>query len=513
MNIHGQSDLGWAEVLLRSFDRARSLTVWLLLVNNEWDQLVNLNCDPSEYCDFNQIEFRSDYQATELFRKITGVPTGIDTHAAALASFWDAEAQCALTNKRLLPLRLSLESVNHYNQPVWLQEFVKVWRSEISSILGRLPLSLDLKFSSGSTFDDRRFIQPMDKMSSRPTCTADAYGVVEPFWSQTLWAKSLIQEQPYRSSPRLVRGNRFTTVPKSAKTDRGICVEPSLNVTHQLSVGSVLRSKLRRVGIDLKFGQSHHQNLVARASLTKGLATIDLSSASDTVSSELVHLLLPPMWYELLDSLRSKETFINGSWHRNSKFSSMGNGFTFELETLIFYTLCTTVAIHTGCELSPITVYGDDIIVPREIGAKVLEALQYFGFTPNKRKTFIGDVPFRESCGADYFNGIPVRGHYLEKLPTSPPEWIALANGIRRMASYDLSRGGDLNHYQPAWLRVIHNVPTADRNFGPVHFGDFVIHTDDTTWWRTRSRNNIHELRVCYPVFTDSSYSYVDRPV
>lgn len=509
--IIDHSDLDWAQALLEGLDRARSLTVWLLVKYSEWGQLVNLTCNPSEYCDFDQLNFRSDYQATELFRKIVDAPTGIDTKQAAIDSFYDAEEQCSRTNRRLYPVMLSMQSVHHYGVPVWLQEFITSWRFEIKMILGPIPNELNFKFSSGSTFDDRRFILPMDKMSSRPTVTANATSIVDPFWRRTLWHDSLCSELPYRSNPRVIRGNRFTTVPKSAKTDRGICVEPSLNVTTQLSVGSTIRKRLRVHDIDLRYGQSLHQSLVRTASLTKALATIDLSSASDTVAYNLVKLVLPPMWFDLLDSLRSPETCIYGKWHKNAKFSSMGNGFTFELETLIFYTLCTTIAIQTKSDKTQIKTYGDDIIVPQNMAAKVLEALTYFGFTPNQRKTYVGDVPFRESCGADYFNGVPVRGHYVETIPKTPLEWISLANGIRRMAEYDLDVHGDLCSYWPAWLRVLQHIPKSYRNFGPVHLSDSVIHTDDKTWWRTRVCNGKHELRVTATVFSDSSYSYVDR--
>lgn len=509
--IINRNDLDWAEVLLEDFNRARALTVYLMVKYSEWDQLINLDCDPSGYLAHSQLDFRKDYQATNLFRKCADLPSSYDTKQEAIKAFWLAEDMCSRTNRRLYPLMKSLNGVHHYGVPVWIQEFTKDWQKEIKTLLGPIPNSLEIKFSSGSTFDDRRYITVMDKISSRPTCTSSAYELIEPFWSRTLWSRSLCEEVPNRSSPRIIRGNRFTTVPKTAKTDRGICVEPSLNVTHQLGVGSVIRKRLRSDGIDLKFGQSHHRKLVAEASLTLGLATIDLSMASDTVSLGLVELLFPPLWLELLSSLRSPETYIEGSWHKNAKFSSMGNGFTFELETLIFYSLAKVIGKSFGIDKSDISVYGDDIIVPVPMAAKLLEALAYFGFTPNVKKTYVGDVPFRESCGEDYFNGVPVRGHYVEKIPTNPLEWTSLANGLRRMARYDLSIHGDLHTYTRSWLRCQNHIPTNYKCFGPVHLGDTVIHTDDTTWWSTRSKSNIHELRVIRPIFSDDSYSHVDK--
>lgn len=509
--IINRNDLDWAEVLLEDFNRARALTVHLLLKYQEWDQLINLDCDPSRYLSYMTEEFRRDYQATNLFRKCADLPSSYDTKAEAIKSFYRAEEMCERTNRRLYPIMMALSGVHHYGVPQWVLNFVEKWKKNIKHILGPIPNELKIKFSSGSTFDDRRFITVMDKISSRPTCTSVAYSIIEPSWSKTLWSRSLCEEVPYRSMPRFVRGNRFTTVPKTAKTDRGICVEPSLNVTHQLGVGSVIRKRLRSDGIDLKFGQTLHRKLVAEASLTLDLATIDLSMASDTVAYNLVKLLLPDLWFELLDSLRSPETRIERRWHRNAKFSSMGNGFTFELETLIFYSLCKTIAAEEGISKKDVKVYGDDIIVPTSISSKVLDALQYFGFTPNKSKTYTGDVPFRESCGEDYFNGVPVRGHYVEKIPTNPLEWTSLANGIRRMARHDLNTYGDLNTYTRSWLRCQNHIPTSYKCFGPVHLGDSVIHTSDTAWWSTRERGFVHELRVLRPIFTGDSYSHVDK--
>lgn len=501
-------DYDWAESLLQSFDRARSLTVAILLRYQEWEQIVDLSIDPRDYLEYQVDDFRFDYQSTELLRKVT-FPIGIDTRKPAIDSFWAAEKQCHLTNQRLYKYVLAQETGFHYGTNPNISKFIECVRLEVKTILGDIPRSLDLKFSSGSTYDDRKFITPMDKMSSQPTITRDAIDVIVPFWSETSWAKGLCAEFPNRSRPRVIRGNRFTTVPKSAKTDRGICVEPSLNVTHQLSVGSCIRKALRRTGIDLRFGQDLHQKLVSSASMTRNLATIDLSSASDTVSYNVVKLFLPQQWFELLDALRSPETRIDGVWHRNAKFSSMGNGFTFELETLIFLAMAR---VFYGSSQN-ISVYGDDIIVPDALALNFVTCLQYFGFSINKRKTFIGAVPFRESCGADYFNGVPVRGYYHGDHPNDAQDWRKLANGIYRMAQYERLSGWGLGTYAAAWLRCVNHIPKAQRNYGPSHYGESVIHSDDESRYNIRWRNQCAEIKLSVPYYTTGSYSEIDREI
>lgn len=517
-----RNDFDWLHVLCQDMDRARALTVSILVDNHEWDQLVNLRCFPSDYLSNIEVgsfrnmgveAFRFDYQITELLRKCSDLPLiSEDPGQAAIETFYKAEKQCTETNWRLSTLSYQID-----NPITWLrldkrwEEVVKHIRIDLKKILGPLPDELIPKFSSGSTFADRKYLLPQDKMSARPTCTLKAYTVIEPFWAQTNWCHGLLEEYPNRSLPRFIRGNRFTTVPKDAKTHRGICVEPSLNVTYQLSVGTVIRKRLRSHGIDLRYGQSLHQRLVREASLTLDAGTIDISTASDTVAYQLVKLLLPEDWFDLLDSLRSPQTYIQGRWHTNQKFSSMGNGFTFELETLLFFAIARTVSKLIGQPKALIKVYGDDIIVSTTVAGSLVNALRFFGFITNQRKTYIDDIPFRESCGSDYYCGIPVRSHYVKSLPKEPTDWIKLANGIRRMAKYDHDAFGDLYRYKRSWLRIINHVPShIQRLRCPDFLGDVAFH--DEIWERnTRYRGGYKYIQVLEPTFDKESRTSYDR--
>lgn len=522
-------DWEWLEVLCQDFNRARALTVLLMVRYGEWDQLVNLRCYPSEYCTthfakgifstnlhpFQTIDdFRFDYQISEILRKCADLPLkDTDPEAAAKQAFWEAEYKCANTNIRLDQLiRQHKGDWFHPGPRVdgrW-QEVVRVWRKHCREILGSLPLDLIPKFSSGSTFDDRRYILPQDKMSSRPTCTAEAYQVVQPFWEKTLWCEGLASTYPNRSSPRIILGDRFVTVPKDATKHRGICVSPSLNVTYQLSVGSFMRSRLSKFGIDLTYGQSVHQRLAETASMTLDLATIDLSSASDTVSRSVVELVLPSNWFDLLDALRCKHTRIDGVWRKLEKFSAMGNGYTFELETLLFYTLGLAVAEVLGHNLDTLKVYGDDIIIDSPLAGSLVQALRFFGFIPNQRKTFVDDTPFRESCGGDFYRGINVRSYYLERLPKEPTDFIKLANGIRRMANPDLDTFDDLYRYKRSWLRTISRIPNKSRCRGPSYLGDICIH-DRRENWSIVKRKGQKYIRTVQSQFDDASTTSYDR--
>jgi len=114
----------------------------------------------------------------------------------------------------------------------------------------------------------------------------------------------------------------------------------------------------------------------------------------------------------------------DGKWVFNEKFSSMGNGFTFELETMIFWAAISSVSDGL------ISVYGDDLIIESAYYHDVISALDLLGFTPNGEKSFY-QGKFRESCGADYWDGNEVRPCYL-KSDLSPKEIYRLHNWALR---------------------------------------------------------------------------------
>jgi hypothetical protein len=108
----------------------------------------------------------------------------------------------------------------------------------------------------------------------------------------------------------------------------------------------------------------------------------------------------------------------------------MGNGFTFELESLLFYTIVRAVAYFTGTP-GVVSVYGDDIICPQEITSLVIWALEYFGFQVNTEKSCI-DGPYRESCGGHYRNGYDITPFYIRKPIERLTDLIDIANKLRQ---------------------------------------------------------------------------------
>jgi hypothetical protein len=452
-------------LLWESLDSPRSLACYLQAKYEEWDQLAGMRVDPGRYLDSES--FFRDAQATEILRKADFLPLKVDRRLVACEEFRKTERQCCETNTRLdrwITLRTFESAGDHA-----LYSFIERVQRRIKRVLGRLPDEIFGKFGPGATFESRGNVTLGEKIQEL-TCTEECVDLL-PFVERTAWGRALLRDN--RWNPSIVRGNRFTTVPKDANKDRGICVEPGVNVFLQLGVGRHIRVCLRRIGIDLDEGQPVHALMACEGSLSGDYSTIDLSSASDTVCTNLVRLLLPPEWFEVLDALRSRRTWFEGNWHFNQKFSSMGNGFTFELETLIFYAISKEAC--GGRATGDLWVYGDDIIVPTIYFQEVISALRYFGFTPNPRKSF-GSGYFRESCGGDYFNGVDVRPFYLKELPSEPHEWIAFHNGLVRTFESVKNRR---RLTKRARDYIIGRIPRSIRScIGDSRLGDLVLESE-----------------------------------
>jgi hypothetical protein len=466
----------------------KSLAASILLRNGEWDQLALLEADPSNYLSAEA--YWLDASASALLRKYEPLPTSFDRKAVAVENFRLCEVSCFRANRRLYPLIEDLKDPQCQSD---VHSFFRNARKIIADILGPCPDSVDGKFGPGATYSDRGVLTTIpDKMSNEPTLTTDAWPFLFP-WSGTMWASACVD---VGKVPKFISGNRFSAVPKDATKFRGIAIEPSINVFYQLAYGKVIRSRLRRHGIDLDDGQDIHRSLAMESSRRGHLATLDLKNASDTISRNLVKLLLPTRWFEVLDSLRSKKTLIEGRNVLLEKFSSMGNGFTFELETLIFLGLMAAITGSSSIGRQTFA-FGDDLILPTDYSEDVISMLAFCGLEVNRKKSFYTGN-FRESCGGDFFLGRGVRPFYLKDDPDQPSSRIAFANGLKRSVSDLPHRWLSLRH---GWHTVLDGIPYELRRLrGPSALGDIVLHDDDVSRWSYTWRHGIRHVR-CYQPF------------
>nr|URG16493.1 MAG: RNA dependent RNA polymerase [Leviviridae sp.] len=219
----------------------------------------------------------------------------------------------------------------------------------------------------------------------------------------------------------VIQGSRLTTVPKNETVERTIAIEPSGNMALQLAAGRYLEMALCYIGLDITCQQPKNKLMALRGSKDGSIATIDLKEASNMVSIELVRQLMPPSWVDLLMAVRSPEIDVPGyGWTQLNMISTMGNGFTFPLMTLMLCSLIYAYRAQRGgpnlrIDWSSTCVFGDDIIVPTHEYTGICEVLHQAGLVVNHDKSY-HEGPFRESCGGDYWNGYDVTPFYAKSL-------------------------------------------------------------------------------------------------
>lgn len=425
-----------------------------LLEDRDFGAIVDYQIHyPSGACPLELFHLR---QALAFFQKLQPLEIGRDRRGDALRAFLSAEDLCRQTNQMFEKYRRGLF---HFSPRV--AGVLHAAQRKISEILGPLP-SLDVirpRVGPGAISRvPKREADLLTKFRSTPACSTNFIPLLRaalnscPGLIADLPTSRVDEEWEYGLLNVTIDEGTVVFVPKNAKIDRAVVVAPGLNVLFQLGYGDFMARRLAAFGVDLK-DQSRNRKLAKVGSIDGSLATVDLSSASDTVARELVYDLLPLDWAARLNMLRVTDVRLEGQTIKLEKFSSMGDGFTFPLETLIFYGLA-----HACCPTGPVSVYGDDIIIPSASVDLFYEVLNAVGFVVNRSKSF-STGPFRESCGADYYLGFDIRPYYQKNL-VSGETLFSLHNFYVRRGLTDFSE------------MIISLIPEHLRVYGPDGFGD-----------------------------------------
>jgi len=241
---------------------------------------------------------------------------------------------------------------------------------------------------------------------------------------------------------RVVLGSKLSFVAKDMRKSRTICTEPLVNMLFQKGISACIeRGLAERYGIYLDVQPQRNAALAWVGSRTGKFATIDLSSASDTISHELIRHLFPASFSSWLTLTRSPVTTLpNGDVIPLHMVSSMGNGFTFSLETLLF--TAVVIACYRALGIEPCKhrenrggirranfgVFGDDLVVDVRSYNLIIDVLRRLGFSANREKSF-SDGFFRESCGSDYWFGDYITPVYAKSFD-SPQDRCSLINRL-----------------------------------------------------------------------------------
>jgi hypothetical protein len=275
------------------------------------------------------------------------------------------------------------------------------------------------------------------------------------------------------------RTARLRFVPKDLKTARSICMEPNVLQYFQQGVWDRIETTLRDTPYHrwIRFrDQEYNASLANFGSYTSDIDTIDLSSASDCVTLDLVKGIFPRTWQIAMRATRSDKCILpDGSIHHLTKFAPMGSALCFPTQSLIFASVCVYAALiyqqkvtgvnteltdasiidvaqsfkkdlDTFGTFQPLGIYGDDICVDRRLTDEVINILLRLGFRVNHGKSFRGSQAFRESCGAFCLNGHRVDPMYF-RVPLSKKQsaysigsMVALSNECHNRGYANLRR-------------------------------------------------------------------------
>ena len=398
------------------------------------------------------------------YKKFEGVKTSY-ADTSALQKFLDANARCASFTDFI---REDITEIEEIALGEFSEEFSKFfvydWDTPILSaydICANIGIGPGASIQAvGGSFYHKIAASPMTG-TSRSLYSLYKQGVTERY---SLWTETEKIRSSLLGDFSLVQGNKLSYVPKTSEVSRTICTEPLLNMMFQKGIAAVFESRLEeRFGINLALQPDKNRQLAREGSENGSFGTIDLSSASDSISLGLLRKTLDKRILSWLMLTRSPKVLLpNGSQLDLHMVSSMGNAFTFPLQTIIF--ACVVVACYRslgiqtiypkGKELGNFAVFGDDIIVRREAYNLVISTLKRIGFLVNDDKSF-NEGPFRESCGADFWSGYPVRGIYCRTLDSMQERYSL----INRLNVWSSNHGIPLTNTIQYLLRSVRFLP------------------------------------------------------
>jgi len=402
-------------------------------------------------------------QALAFFSKNPYIDLGADKEGEALSKFFLSEEKCRETNELF-----SMRDQGSFLFEPWVESAIRRAQHKIARVLGELPRLADLKLRFGpgaTTLTKKKNASIVEKLQTSLACSEELL----PYVSRLLEELPHIVDFHWKGASRSDGDFDYGHIPveihhgvmcfvlKNAKTHRIIIKQPPLNTLVQSALGDEMARKLKRNGIDIT-DQGINKSLAQLGSLTGELCTLDLVDASGRIAIAIPNLLLPWEWSFMLGTTRVGKACLPGQSQRDTPFtlqhfSGMGDGCTFPLETLIFWSLASSVA-----EDGFVSVYGDDIVCKSRDVQRIMRLFQIFGFEVNVKKSF-WTGPFRESCGGDYLSGMDIRPYYHKQV-VNGPELFKMHNYFVRHLDPEMAEA------------VLKYVPDHLRIWGPDGYGD-----------------------------------------
>lgn len=267
------------------------------------------------------------------------------------------------------------------------------------------------KFGPGATASLRRGTPVLEKLvDCQPEkSVADALGEWYYHDPSVLFVREGISNAP--------RTNKIYFVPKNALRKRVISAEPTwLTWGQQLLKQSLFPyvSEHRRMFTTFE-DQGPSKEAARRGSVDASMATIDFSSASDSITESLVASLFKGTCLQepLLITRSTTAELPSGRVIALKKFAPMGSAtcfFVLDTVVLAMCELATRQALGRKGKPGDYVVYGDDACIRSDIVQEFLAVSQDLHMTVNEGKSYWSktDRLFRESCGGEYLDGVDI---------------------------------------------------------------------------------------------------------
>ncbi len=229
---------------------------------------------------------------------------------------------------------------------------------------------------------------------------------------------------------------RLIPVAKTQEKPRLIASEPTANQFIQGGIRKFLRKMIESGVLQSSIAisdQSLSRDLALLASMDNSIATVDLSNASDRLSTWTVERVFrkAPRLLEGLAASRSQyivDDRYTKQYAMLRKYAPQGNATVFPLQSIVYCCFAIAASIWSSPGLQSrsdaqlwrsikevshmVRVFGDDIILPNTALPALSSLLELCQLSVNGAKSHFGGR-FAESCGMDAFMGTDVTPVYM----------------------------------------------------------------------------------------------------
>jgi hypothetical protein len=208
--------------------------------------------------------------------------------------------------------------------------------------------------------------------------------------------------------------NRIIFVPKNALKHRIISAEPTwLTWTQQILKESMYDYIERSSEMFSWFSnQEMSRKLALQGSIDGTYATIDFSSASDSITVPIVdRVFASTELHEPLMRTRSRQGILpDDTIVRLNKFAPMGSATCFAVMDTIFLSICELSVRRTENrkgQKGDYVVYGDDVVIRSEFLPEFMSICESLKLEINQDKSFTSQTgyKYREACGIECCEG------------------------------------------------------------------------------------------------------------